>query len=610
MNVIFQLPDSIANQIAAGEVVQRPSSVVKELLENSVDAGASAITVAIHDSGKTMIQVFDNGCGMTDIDARMAFERHATSKIRSSADLFKINTLGFRGEALASIAAISNVTLKTRHKGSEFGVQIEISGSAVRSQETIQCQQGTNITVKNLFFNVPARRKFLKSDQTEFRHITDEFIRVALINPHISFTLTHNNQTVFSLSQANFKRRIIGIMGRTYDENLINIESNTSLVKIYGFIGNPRLSKKVTGDQYFFANNRYMRHPFFHKAIMNAYEKIVPAGSYPSYFIVLQVDTGSIDVNIHPTKTEIKFENEREIFQLLHASVKESLGKFNFVPPIDFENQPEIEIPITRLNDSRPIKIPQVRYTPGYNPFNNTPPTRQSAQWHRADTKLNNDWQKLLRDFENQGAQTTNNEKLIEFPDESNPTEVRTFLQIKRRFILTTIKSGILLIDQHRAHFQIIFEDINSKTLLGKIPSQTMMYPQEVELTPRQNLIIEEILPELHDLGFEIEKTPQGNYLISATPILLPISTVNIFFETLTETVQNTGKDIDTELKIKVLQDMAKLSAVQYGKLLNIEEMAHITDKLFACKSFNYTVDGLPIIRTITMNEINERFNA
>jgi DNA mismatch repair protein MutL len=606
MNVIFQLPDSIANQIAAGEVVQRPASVVKELVENAVDAGATSISVTIMDAGKTMIQVADNGVGMTDIDARMAFERHATSKIRSAADLFRLKTLGFRGEALASISAIANVSLRTRHKNSELGVHIEISGSVLKTQEVVQCAQGSVFTVKNLFFNVPARRKFLKADPTEFRHITDEFARVALINPNVAFTLTHNDQTIYNLSVGTLKQRIVGVMGRSYSENLITIDCETSQAKISGFIGNPKLAKKAGGDQYFFVNNRYMRHPFFHRAVMNAYERIIPAGSVPAYFITFQVEPDAIDVNIHPTKTEIKFESERDIFQLVFVTVKESLGKFNFVPSIDFTNQIDIPISFNPPNPNTPIQVPQVKVNPSYNPFESKLGYSRQTGWEKYDQKKANDWQTALADFEKKPEAQPS---VIEFPEEADSSEIRTFVQVKKRYILTTVKSGLMLIDQHRAHFQILYEELQKCFESGRIASQTMMFPHQVEVDFMQSMVVDEILPELRELGFTVEKDSSNNYQVSASPVVLPISAITNFFETVVETVKNTGEDIKTTLKMRVLQNLAALSAVPYGKQLNMDEMCHITDTLFACQSPNYTADGRSIIQTITMNEISERFN-
>ena len=609
MNIIVQLPDSIANQIAAGEVVQRPASVIKELVENAVDAKASVINVTVTDAGKTMIQVTDNGSGMTDIDARMAFERHATSKIKSTEDLFRIKTLGFRGEALASIAAIANVSLRTRHKDAELGIEIEISGSIVKKQDVIQCAQGSVFTIKNLFFNVPARRKFLKADQTEFRHITDEFIRVALINPHITFTLTHNNNLIYNLTQGTLKQRIIGVMGRAYSENLISVECETSLVKISGFIGNPKLAKKSGTDQYFFVNNRYMRHPYFNRAIINAYERIIPPATFPSYFVTFEVNPESIDVNIHPTKTEIKFENERDIFQILFATAKESLGKFNFVPSIDFDNQLDIPISFSHPKPNEPILQPQIKINPSYNPFQKNSEYNRQGGWEKYETQKTTNWQEVLSDFENTPQTKTKSIDFSDFDESSEMQESRTFVQIKKRFILTTVKSGLMLIDQHRAHFQILFEELQRNASNNKMASQTMMFPHIVEVDLMQTLIVDEILTELEEIGFEIEKDSNNNYSIKSTPVVLPLSAIQEFFDTVIETVKNTGEDITTKLKEKVLQNLAKLSAVQYGKELKFEEMCHITDRLFACKSHNFTSDGRSIIQTITMNEISERFN-
>ncbi|MDY0280965.1 MAG: DNA mismatch repair endonuclease MutL [Salinivirgaceae bacterium] len=607
MNIIAQLPDSIANQIAAGEVVQRPASVIKELVENAVDAHATVINVTVTDAGKTMIQVADNGTGMTEIDARMAFERHATSKIKTTADLFKLKTLGFRGEALASIAAIANVSLRTRHKNSELGVEIEIGASIVKKQEVIQCAQGSLFTIKNLFFNVPARRKFLKADQTEFRHISDEFIRVALINPTVTFTLTHNDKLIYNLTQGTLKQRIVGVMGRTYSENLISIDCKTSLANISGFVGNPKMAKKGMGDQFFFVNNRYMRHPYFNRAILNAYEQIIPNGVHPSYFVTFDIDPECIDVNIHPTKTEIKFENERDVFQILFATVKESLGKFNFVPSIDFDNQLDIPIEFSHPKADEAIHQPQIKINPTYNPFQKSSEYNRQNGWDKHETKKATNWQEVLSDFENSPESKT---ETINFNENNETLESRTFIQIKRRFILTTVKSGLMLIDQHRAHFQILFEELQRNAQNSKTASQTMMFPQTIEVDLMQSLIVDEIIEELISIGFDVEKDASNNYQIKAIPVVLPLSAIQEFFDTTIENVKHSGEDISSKLKENVLQNLAKLSAVQSGKELTFEEMCHITDRLFACQSPNYTNDGQAIIQTITMNEIIDRFNS
>ena len=603
MNIIYQLPDSIASQIAAGEVVQRPASVLKELLENAVDAKATNIQVTIIDSGRTLIQVSDNGTGMTEVDARMAFERHATSKIRTTNDLFNITTMGFRGEALASIAAVSNVNLKTRRKDDELGTHLEISASTVKLQEPVQCSIGSLFGVKNLFFNVPARRKFLKADQTEFKHLTDEFCRVAIINPNITFTLTHNNQTIYTLTPGNFKQRIVGIFGRQYSENLINIECKTELVELSGFIGNPKFAKKQNYDQFFFVNNRFMRHPYFNKAVQNAFEKIIPAGTSPSYFIHFKVNPETIDVNIHPTKTEIKFENERDIWQILHATVKESLGKFNFVPSIDFDYPTDIPQTLDKLRSNTQVNIPNIRLKQDYNPFETDyKSASKSYNYEKHPAEKNSDWLKILSDFDNKTSKN---------PEDDNISEEvqHTFIQIKKRFILTSVKSGIMLIDQHRAHFQILFEELQRSFELNRYVSQPLLFPQNIEFDTLKSISFDEIIPKISKMGFKIEKQNNFTYNILAVPAILPTMSIISFFEQLIDTYQTTALELETSLNKLVAQNLASVSAIQYGKDLNREEMCHITDKLFACKSPNYTEDGKIILQIITVEEITNRFN-
>jgi len=604
MNVIHQLPDSVANQIAAGEVVQRPSSVVKELMENALDASATQIKVSIQDAGKTMIQVSDNGCGMSEVDARMAFERHATSKIRSAEDLYRIQTMGFRGEALASIAAVSNVTLTTRHIQSEIGTELQLSGGVVKSQTSVSCAVGSVFSVKNLFFNIPARRKFLKSDQTEFRHITDEFIRIALVNSGIYFNLQHNGHTIFDLPPTNLKQRIIAVFGRNYNENLIDIQNQSSLVSISGFIGNPRHAKKTGGNQFFFVNNRFMRHPFFHRALMNAYERLIPEGTTPSYFITFTVEPETIDVNIHPTKTEIKFEYERDIFQILQSTVKEALGRYNFMPAIDFDNPFESTLAYQPPAPNTPIQIPKVRFNPNYNPF----VSKETAN-HKTPPNVNHapqfpDWKQSLINFEK-----TPETGIIPFDEIVDEKPQRIFLQIKKRYILTTVKSGIMIIDQHRAHFQIIYEELKQNMKSGHMASQVLMFPLELELEMASSLAIDEVSAELKNMGFEWEKTSPNGYKITNIPAILDSQNIGQFLEEIAETVKNSGENINEILKERFLQNLASLSAVPYGKELSMEEMCSINDHLFGCHSPTYTCDGKKIIQTFTEEEITELFN-
>lgn len=603
MNVITQLPDSIANQIAAGEVVQRPASVVKELVENAVDAKANSIIVTIADAGKTLIQVADNGTGMTEIDARMAFERHATSKIKNAQDLFRLTTMGFRGEALASIAAISKIELKTRYKDAELGTQIEISGSLLKLQEVVQCGIGSVFSIKNLFFNIPARRKFLKSDQTEFRHITDEFCRVAIVNSETTFKLIHNSETIYNLPKTNFKQRIVDIFGKPYSENLIPIEYSTNLVNIHGFIGNPKLSKKTNYDQFFFVNNRYMRHPYFNKAIQNAFEKIIPQGTQPSYFICFKINPEAIDVNIHPTKTEIKFENERDIWQILFAATKSALGKFNFVPSINFDFSPEIPINYNQLNinDTTQISKPNLNLSNTSLGVYNKPSSKEYFERPSHSFEKQTDWQKILNDFEKNKPIpfTDNKDEIIE--------EQRTFTQIKHRFILTIVKSGIMLIDQHRAHSQILYEDLQYSNEFKNHISQPLLFPQPIEIEKSKILVVDEIIPHIAKMGFKVEKQ-NGTYNVLAIPSILPTETISHFFELLVYAFLEKGSNFADTLNEQICLKMADVSSVQYGKELNHDEMRHLTDKLLACESPNYTTDGKTIMQIITIEEILNRF--
>lgn len=603
MNVIQQLPDSIANQIAAGEVVQRPSSVVKELMENSVDAGATQIKVVIYDAGKTLIQVSDNGCGMSDIDARMSIERHATSKIRTAEDLYRIRTLGFRGEALASIASVSNLTIVTRRADFEVGTEIQVSGGVIKSQTTVACAVGSVFSVKNLFFNIPARRKFLKSDQTEFRHITDEFIRVAIINPSIGFTLYHNDQLVFDLPPGSIKQRIINIMGRGYDENLIQIRSSSPIVTIEGFIGNPRFAKKTGGDQYFFVNNRFMRHPFFHRAVMNAYEGLLAEGALPAYFISFTVDPETIDVNIHPTKTEIKFEYERDIFQMLQSAVKESLGKFSFMPSIDFDNSFETTLAFQPAPKGQPISVPEVKINPNYNPFKSSPQPESPKRTTGIHPMTN--WNTSVLNFE----KDSNSEQLVIPFENGNEVLQRSFIQLKKRYILTSVKSGLMIIDQHRAHFQILYEELSQSLSLGNIASQSLMFPLEPDFDFMTVSALESISEELTSLGFKLGRTDGNNIQLTAIPAILSPERAVQFLEKIGEMVLNSVEAPINVLKEQIVQNLAAVSAVSYGETLSVEEMCEINDRLFSCNSPALTCDGKKIIQTLTLEEITELFN-
>jgi DNA mismatch repair protein MutL len=614
-DIIHLLPDSVANQIAAGEVVQRPSSVVKELVENAIDAGATTIEVNIKDAGRTLIQIIDNGKGMSETDARMAFERHATSKIRQAEDLFHLHTMGFRGEALASIAAVAQVELRTRRQEDEIGVLIEINGSTVERQEPVSCSVGTMLSVKNLFYNIPARRKFLKSNTTEFGHIENEFSRIAIIYPHISFTLRHNDTEIFVLPESSLRQRIITIFGKSINTQLLPVETKTSLVKISGFIGKPESAKKHASNQFFFVNGRYMRHPYFHRAVMMAFEKMLVQGTSPNYFLSFEIDPSAIDVNIHPTKTEIKFENEQAIFSILLASVREALGKFNIVPGIDFDQDDAQEIPV--IQSGTKINVPSIEFNPEYNPF------KQSSgdgnyQKSSSSTPKNNhfDWEKLYTNFETEAQppeqtaieldSTLTAPKILA---EEVHTESCDYFQYKGKYILTSVKSGLMFIDQHRAHQRILFEQYLHAIGNQRIVSQQLLFPELIELSAEDALVIEEILDELAFVGFDIDQFGKNTYRINGTPTDVDLSRcVGIIEEMIVvarEQIQQANKSLIHE---QIAQSLARATAIPYGKILSIQEMTHLVEQLFACENHKYSPSGKVIISILEDDEIGKKF--
>jgi DNA mismatch repair protein MutL len=594
-DIIRLLPDSVANQIAAGEVIQRPASVVKELMENSVDAGADSIKVIIRDSGKTLIQVIDDGTGMSETDARLSFERHATSKITSANDLFAIKTKGFRGEALASIAAVAMVELRTRKQDDEAGTSIVINGSKVDSQEPCSCQTGSNFSVKNLFFNIPARRKFLKSDNTELRHIVIEFQKIVLAHPDKRFSLQHNDDEIYNLIPGNSRQRIIGVFGRQINNDLISLETSTTLINIKGFIGKPENARRTYGEQFFFVNNRFMKHPYFHKAVVEAYQNILPAEAIPSYFIFMEIDPASIDINIHPTKTEIKFDDERSIWQILMASVREALGRFNIVPSIDFGNEMLVDIPVRAGSQFIPDP-PAIKIDKQYDPFNGE--------------DFPNHKQKIIERFERENIAGW--EKLYPQPVTGNiETEYqepgRKFFQIKNKYIVCPVKSGLMLIDQKRAHERILFEKYLENQGTDLNVSQAEMFPVDVEMNPADLLVLKEIENGLLTFGFKfvqagpdiisITGIPSGSY--TDDPVLL--------LEILIEEYKNTLSDPSKGMKERVAGAMAAATAIPYGRVLLKNEMEDLFDTLFACKSPNYSPKGKPVINILTLEEIDQR---
>lgn len=621
-DVIKLLPDSVANQIAAGEVIQRPASVIKELVENSIDAGATSVTIVLKDAGRTLIQVIDNGSGMSDTDARLAFERHATSKISKADDLFTLHTMGFRGEALASIAAIAQVDLRTMLKGESIGTRIIINGSKVESQTPEACVQGCNLMVKNLFFNVPARRKFLKKDSVEMSNIMREFERLALVNLGVELTLISNDVTLHSLHRASLKQRIVDLFGKTLDKQLIPIDTDTSIVRLSGLIGLPENARKRNPLQYFMVNGRNMRHPYFHKAVMQCYEQLIPADAQPNYFINLQVDPETIDVNIHPTKNEIKFENEQAIWQILTAAIRESLGRYNAAPSIDFDVEDAPDIPVFNPNGTAEH---DVELDEAYNPFatptippatgtsqhgsfssRSTTGSRQSAFNRAGATESFQDWGKLYDEFlkkRDDGLSAITESKLSELDIEVEPTATAV-LQLKNSYILTPSREGLMIIDQHRAHVRILYDTYLQQAREHTFVSQTTMFPDLVELSGAQNAVLADISPSFEELGFSISPLGDNTWSINGIPSILKDANPRDTLLSMIESVTETGEELATSLHERLALSMARSSAIRRGHPLTSDEMDRIISDLFRLPTPALTPDGKTVFTILPLNDI------
>ncbi|GHT79173.1 DNA mismatch repair protein MutL [Bacteroidia bacterium] len=582
-DIIRLLPDSIANQIAAGEVIQRPASVVKELMENAVDAGADTIQVIIKDAGRTLIQVIDNGKGMSETDARMAFERHATSKIAQATDLYALQTLGFRGEALASIVAVAQVELKTRRKEDETGTLLCLAASQLEKKEAIATDTGSSFSVKNLFFNIPARRKFLKSNETEFKNIITELERVALVYPQIVFALRHNDTELLYLPVSSLKQRIINVMGKKISQSLLPVNVHSSLIRISGFIGSPESSKKKNAMQYFFVNGRYMRHAYFHRAVMMAYEPFIPAGDQPNYFIYIETDPASMDVNIHPTKTEIKFENEQLLFQVIAAAVKEAIA----VPALEFDRAGAIEMPVFS-QQKMPVEPPKVSVRSDYNPFRESPSTLSYD--HRP--KVN--WEQLYQ----------------KDPEPVAPMLADTsssVLQYKGQYLITTLKSGLTIIDRHRAHVRILFDDYMKRIQQRKGVSQKLIFPEIITFTAKEASVLPCVLDDLAYIGFDLGDL--GNYSYSINGVPAGLENVDVI-ETLQEMVDKTletGCEVKDEVTEALALALAKKSALPNGKNIPDEEALSLIAQLFSSSASNYTPDGKAIVSILSEEELKKR---
>ena len=595
-DIIHLLPDHIANQIAAGEVIQRPASVVKELMENAVDAGAMHITVHIKEAGRALIQVIDDGKGMSETDARMAFERHATSKIAAAEDLFSLRTMGFRGEALPSIAAVAQVELRTRARGAELGTRLTIEGSELIDIGPDACPEGAIFSVKNLFFNVPARRKFLKSNETEFRNIMTEFERVVLANPTLTFRLMHNDTEVMNLPAAPTRRRIVDVFGKHFNQRLLPVETTTSLVKIEGFIGRIDTVRRRGYRNYFFVNGRYMRHPYFHKAVTQAYERLTSPGELPDYFIYFTLDPAGIDVNIHPTKTEIKFENEQPIWQILAAAVREALGKFNAVPSIDFDTEGALDIPIYNpAADHTAVKQPAVEVNPHYNPFRSAPlaPDRN--------------WEKLYQDFTNKSSPSTPDAPAAPlFPEPAAATSA--CFQYKNRYILTALKSGLAMIDQYRAHVRILYDRYVRNVRGHTAVSQKLLFPELVELTPTEAAQLPSLLDGLHRLGFELSPMGGNSYSVTAVPSGLRDVKASELLKELVDGAADTPDAVGDKMAEALALSLARSAAIRPGRSLTTEEMEEMVATLFSTESNRITPDGKPVLILLTDDELATRF--
>ena len=612
-DIIQLLPDSVANQIAAGEVIQRPASVVKELVENAVDAGATHIQVVVVDAGRTSIQVIDDGKGMSETDARLAFERHSTSKIRQASDLFNLHTNGFRGEALASIVAVAQVELKTRQAESEVGSLLTLAGSKFVGQEPCSCGVGSHFSVNNLFYNVPARRKFLKSNSTELNNILTVFERIVLVNPQIAFTLHSNNSEVFNLHAGNLRQRIIDVFGKRINQDLLPVNVETNMCKISGFVGKPEAAKKKGAHQFFFVNGRYMKHPYFHKAVMAAYDRLLPVGEQVPYFLYFDVEPGDIDVNIHPTKTEIKFENEQAIWQILSASVKETLGVFNDVPTIDFDTDDKPDIPVYNPEVLPVASAPKISVDPTYNPFKPSKPRSVPTGGQTFESKLSSPsvdshWEQLYEGLQQQHEQ----EKEQDLFASSDVEDANSILaekspahyQYKGKYIMTAVKSGLMIIDQHRAHVRILYEQYLQQLHDQTSHSQKVLFPEVVQFSVTEDVTLQKVMPEMEKMGFELDDLGGGSYAVNAIPTGLDGINPLQLVRDMVVTAREKGVSAIDEVHKNLALTLARNAAIPQGQVLNNEEMEKLVNDLFACGNVNYTPDGKNVLCILQQEEI------
>ena len=613
-DIIQLLPDSVANQIAAGEVVQRPASALKELIENAIDSGADKVQILIKDAGKSLIQVIDNGCGMSMTDARMCFERHATSKIRKAEDLFAIRTMGFRGEAMASIAAIAQVELKTRRHEDELGTCIRIEGSEIISQEPVSTMPGTSISVKNLFYNTPARRNFLKGNPVEIRHINDEFQRVALANPEIFFTLHHDGNEIFHLPKGSLKQRIIHLFGNAYNQKLVPVEETTSIIELKGYIGKPEFAKKTRGEQFFFVNNRFIKDPYLNHAVLNAFEEVLSADSYPLYVLFIDIDPAKIDINVHPTKTEIKYQDEKAIYAIIRSAVKRSLGRYNISPTLDFNQETGFSQMISH-KAPEDIVPPAISFNPDFNPFSNERKEREipflrNNQEERKTISKN--WGSLYEIIEPEAHQSgleLDSNRQVEIENKDLKIVGKQIFQLHNRFIISQIKSGFMLIDQQAAHERILFERFLQHLESRQGASQQSLFPQTITLNSVDFELVKELLTDIQSLGFQIREFGKNTLIIEGVPadIGTNINELEVL-EHLLEGFKNNQSALKLNKRESLARALARNTAIKAGQHLSSEEMNALIDELFACEMPNISLSGKPVISTFTLEELLQRF--
>lgn len=609
--IIQLLPDHVANQIAAGEVVQRPASVVKELVENAVDAKATEIKLIVKDAGKTLIQVIDNGLGMNVTDARLCFERHATSKIRHAEDLFALHTKGFRGEALASIAAVAHVELKTKQDQEELGIHIIIEGSKVIAQDVAVLPKGSSFLVKNLFFNIPARRNFLKSDNIELKHIIDEFERVALAHPTISFTMISNGSEVFNLPSSNYRQRIVNIFGGKTNEKLVPVTEETEILKITGFVGKPEFAKKNRSEQFFLVNNRFIRSPFLHHAIMNAYDGLLRDNNQPSYFLFLEVPPHTIDINIHPTKTEVKFDDEQALYAILRATVKHSLGMFNVAPILDFDRDANLDVPYDYKDKT--LGTPTIQVDRSFNPFEPETKKYSGLPFYEKSKSAQPHWESLYTNLKQDASEVSLDPLETDlvasklFDDKSAESQTLLY-QFNRKYIINSIKSGLLVIHQNRAHERILYEQFLTNITIHQASSQQLLFPLEIQFSRDEMLYLKALQPNLEGIGFAFEKIGVDVLIISGLPAQIPESNITEILHDLIYNLQENVPEDSFSLSDSISKFMAKSVAIKSGKYLNTIELENIVNGLFACKEPNVSPFQKPIFITLTKEDLDKKF--